>query len=91
VLRCANIFRLGPPDEHLVEDEIRALRDARHAQARIVHLGAGRLPGTAALLVIGGKILSGRTKDQNIVGGAWLLDRQCNCDGGRALNYAGDA
>jgi molybdopterin-biosynthesis enzyme MoeA-like protein len=116
---------------------------------------------TAALLVIGGKILSGRTKDQNIgyiaeyltavdidlkevrvvgdeetaivdaldalrhrytyvfttggigpthgditadahsqgrgshpqqgVGGAWFLDRQCNRDGGRALDHAGDA
>jgi len=28
---------------HLVEDEIRALGDARHAQACLVHLGAGRL------------------------------------------------
>jgi hypothetical protein len=28
---------------HLVEDEIRALGDARHAQARLIHLGAGRL------------------------------------------------
>ena len=28
---------------HLVEDEIRALGNARHAQARLVHLGAGRL------------------------------------------------
>jgi hypothetical protein len=28
---------------HLVEDEIRALWDARQAQARLVHLGAGRL------------------------------------------------
>jgi hypothetical protein len=28
---------------HLVEDEIRALGDARHAQARLVHLGTGRL------------------------------------------------
>jgi len=27
----------------LVEDEIRALGDARHTQARLVHLGAGRL------------------------------------------------
>ena len=49
-----------------------------------------------ALLVIGGKILSGRTKDQNIhpqqgVGGAWLLDRQCNRDGWRVFDHAGDA
>jgi hypothetical protein len=28
---------------HLVEDEFRALGNARHAQARLVHLGAGRL------------------------------------------------
>ena len=28
---------------------------------------------------------------QQGVGGAWLLDRQCNRDGGRALDYAGDA
>jgi len=28
---------------HLVEDEIRALGDARQAQARLVHLGTGRL------------------------------------------------
>jgi hypothetical protein len=25
------------------------------------------------------------------VGGAWLLDRQCDRDGGRALDHAGDA
>jgi molybdopterin-biosynthesis enzyme MoeA-like protein len=28
---------------------------------------------------------------QQGVGGAWLLDRQCNRDGGRALDHAGDA
>jgi hypothetical protein len=28
---------------HLVENEIRALGDARQAQARLVYLGAGRL------------------------------------------------
>ena len=26
-----------------------------------------------------------------VSGGAWLLDRQCNRDGGRALDHAGDA
>ena len=28
---------------------------------------------------------------QQGVGGAWLLDRQCNRDGWRTLNHAGDA
>jgi hypothetical protein len=28
---------------------------------------------------------------QQGVGGAWLLERQCNRDGGRALDHAGDA
>src|SRR5262249_50912988 len=36
------IQKPGAPDT-LVEDEIRALGDARQAQARLVHLGAGRL------------------------------------------------
>ena len=36
------IQKPGAPD-HLVEDEFRALGNARHAQARLVHLGAGRL------------------------------------------------
>ena len=36
------IQKPGAPDT-LVEDEIRALGDARHAQACLVHLGAGRL------------------------------------------------
>ena len=99
------------------------------------HSSPSKEVATAALLVIGGKILSGRTKDQNIdyiaeyltavginlrevrvvgdeeraiidalnalrrhytyvftTGGThWLLDRQCNRDGWRALDHAGDA
>ena len=31
------------------------------------------------------------THPQQGVGGAWLLDRQCNRDGGRALDHASDA
>jgi molybdopterin-biosynthesis enzyme MoeA-like protein len=33
----------------------------------------------------------GRGSLQQGVGGAWLLDRQCNRDGGRALDHASDA
>jgi molybdopterin-biosynthesis enzyme MoeA-like protein len=31
------------------------------------------------------------SRPQQGVGSAWLLDRQCNRDGGRALDHAGDA